>query len=264
MDIDRLFSVKGMNAVVLGASSGIGKAIAEMFSEMGGKVVLSDIDEEGLKRLSDSLRSRGHEVNHMKCDITDLNQVKKLVNFSLSVYGNVDALYVTPSINVRKSIENYTYEDFEKVINVNLKGNFMVVKEFLSVMKNNKGGGSVVLFSSIRGTVVEPGQSVYAMTKAGIIQLAKVAAAEYGKYNIRVNVIAPGVVDTPLTRQIKSDPEWFKAYTEKTILKRWATPEEIANVALFLAMPASSYITGTVIYVDGGWTAIDGRYDPKV
>jgi len=97
-----------------------------------------------------------------------------------------------------------------------------------------------------------------------MVQLAKTAAAEWGRYNIRVNCIAPGVVDTPLTRQIKEDPEWYRAYLNKTALRRWAEPSEIAAVAIFLAMPASSYITGSVIYVDAAWTSIDGRYEPKV
>ncbi|ACP37414.1 SDR family NAD(P)-dependent oxidoreductase [Saccharolobus islandicus] len=248
-----LFSVKGKGAVVIGAGSGIGKAIAELFNNLGGKVMASDM--KGLEELSKIM-------NTFRADITNVNEVRDLVKFSLEKLGEINALYVTPSINVRKRIENYTYEEFDKVVNLNLKGTFIVLKEFLPVMK--KIGGSVVLFSSIRGKVTEPGQSAYAATKAAIEQLAKTAAAEYGKYGIRVNVIAPGIVDTPFTQQIKNDPEWYRAYTEKTILKRWATPMEIASVAVFLAMPASSYITGTVIYVDGGWTAIDGRYEPNV
>ncbi|QGA53900.1 SDR family oxidoreductase [Sulfolobus sp. E5-1-F] len=248
-----LFSVKGKGAVVIGAGSGIGKAIAELFTNLGGKVVASDV--KGLEELNKIAYT-------FKADVTNVNEVRELVKFSLEKLGEINALYITPSINVRKRIENYTYEEFDKVVNLNLKGTFIALKEFLPAMK--KSGGSVVLFSSIRGKVVEPGQSVYAATKAAIEQLAKTAAAEYGKYGIRVNVIAPGIVDTPFTQQIKNNPEWYKAYTEKTILKRWATPMEIASVAVFLAMPASSYITGTVIYVDGGWTAIDGRYEPNV
>ncbi|WP_173645077.1 SDR family NAD(P)-dependent oxidoreductase [Saccharolobus solfataricus] len=250
-----LFSLKGRTAVVIGAGSGIGKAIAKLFTDLGGKVVASDV--KGLEDLQST-------YDTFKADITNVNDVRQLVEFSLNKLGEIYALYITPSINIRKRIENYTLDEFDRVVNLNLRGNFIVLKEFLKVMKENKNGGSIVLFSSIRHLVTEPGQAVYASTKAAIVQLAKTAAAEYGKYGLRVNVIAPGVVDTPFTQQIKNNPEWYRAYTEKTILKRWADPMEIASVAVFLAMPASSYITGTVIYVDGGWTAIDGRYEPDI
>ncbi|MEM0373029.1 MAG: SDR family oxidoreductase [Sulfolobaceae archaeon] len=258
---EELFSIKGKTAVVTGAASGIGRAIAELFVKLGGKVVASDINEKGLEDLKKSVDGK---ILTFKADITKVDEVKELVKFSLDNLGEVNVLYIVPAINVRKRIEDYTYEDFDRVVNVNLRGTFIVLKEFLRVMKNNKGGGSVIIFSSIRNMVVEPGQSVYAATKAGVVQLARTAAAEYGKYGIRVNVIAPGVVDTQLTQQIKNDPEWYRAYAEKTVFKRWATPLEVASVAVFLAMPASSYITGAVIYVDGGWTAIDGRYEPKL
>jgi len=259
-----LFSVENKVAVVIGAAGGIGRAIAELFCGLGGRVVASDVDEKGLSELVDLLSRRGCDVRGFRADITRVDDVRALVDFSLKSYGRVDALYILPAINVRKPIERYTYEEFDRVVNVNLRGSFIALKEFLEAMKKNPEGGSVVLFSSIRHLVVEPGQSVYAATKAAIVQLARVAAAEYGKYNIRVNIIAPGVVNTPFVQQIKRDPEWYRAYAEKTILKRWADPMEIASVAVFLAMPASSYITGSVIYVDGGWTAIDGRYEPKL
>lgn len=259
-----LFSVEGKTAVVIGAASGIGRAITELFSKLGGKVIASDIDEKGLNDIVNYISNQGISIKGFRVDITNVSDVKALIDLCLRSYGQIDALYILPSINIRKSIQKYTYEEFDRVVNINLRGTFIALKEFLEVMKNNSNGGSVVLFSSIRHLVVEPGQSAYSATKAAVVQLAKVAAAEYGKYNIRVNVIAPGVVDTPFTQQIKKDPDWYKAYLEKTIFKRWADPIEVASVAVFLAMPASSYITGTVIYVDGGWTAIDGRYEPKL
>jgi len=240
---EELFSVRGKTAVVTGAASGIGRAIAELFAKLGGKVVATDVNEKGLE----DLKGIENVVGTFRADITNVNEVRELVKFSLEkLGGEVYALYILPAINIRKKIEDYSYEEFDKVVNINLRGTFILLKEFLRVMKGNKDGGSVVIFSSIRHLVVEPGQSVYAATKAGVVQLAKTAAAEYGKYGIRVNVIAPGVVDTPLTAQIKNDLEWYRAYAEKTVFKRWANPLEVASVAVFLAMPASSYITGTL------------------
>ena len=256
-----LFSVEGKVALVTGAAGGIGGAIAELFAELGGKVIASDVDMDRLEKFVKRLRDRGFEVHPYKADITSIEEVRKLLTFSYEKYGRIDALYIVPGINIRKPLQKHTYEEFEKVINVNLRGAFILLKESYPFMRE---GGSIVLISSIRSIVVEPGQGPYAATKAAMVQLAKVAAAEYSKRNIRVNVIAPGVIDTPLTQQIKNDPEWYRAYTEKTILKRWGDPREVAAVAVFLVMPASSYITGTVIYVDGGWTAIDGRYEPKL
>lgn len=221
----------------------------------------SDINEGMLDIVIKNLSERGYRVVGYKADITKVDDVRELLRFVREKYGGIDALYILPAINIRKTIQKYSYEEFDRVINVNLRGSFILLKESLPYMRE---GGSIVLFSSIRSVTVEPGQGPYAATKAALIQLARAAAAEYGRYCIRVNIIAPGVVDTPLSQQIKKDPEWYRAYVEKTILKRWADPREIASVAVFLSMPASSYITGSVIYVDGGWTAIDGRYEPNI
>jgi NAD(P)-dependent dehydrogenase (short-subunit alcohol dehydrogenase family) len=124
--------------------------------------------------------------------------------------------------------------------------------------------GSIVVFSSIRARVVEPGQSVYAMTKAGIVQLVRTAAAEFGTAGVRVNAIAPGVVETPLTAPIKAHADWYDAYANRNALKRWARADEMVGPTLFLACDAASYVTGTILYADGGWTAIDGRFTPPL
>jgi NAD(P)-dependent dehydrogenase (short-subunit alcohol dehydrogenase family) len=122
--------------------------------------------------------------------------------------------------------------------------------------------GSIILFSSIRSQVVEPGQGAYAATKAGIVQLAKTAAAEFGPHGVRVNAIAPGVIETPLTAPIKANREWYDAYAAKSVFNRWGRPEELVGAAVFLASDAASYVTGSVVFVDGGWLAADGRFSP--
>lgn len=242
-----LFSLKNKIALVVGGASGIGKAISEGFKEFGAYVIVADINEKGAREVGDE----GKFV-----DISNLNSIK-------NIFKDLDKLNIllsTPGINIRKRIEEYSYEEFQKIFNINLIGQFFLAKEAIKTME--KTGGSMIFISSIRAFVIEPGQGPYSMTKGGIVQMVKVLAAELAKYNIRVNSIAPGVVDTPLTAQIKKNPKWYEAYASKTALKRWAKPSEIVGTAILLASDAGSYITGTTILVDGGWTAIDGRYNP--
>jgi NAD(P)-dependent dehydrogenase (short-subunit alcohol dehydrogenase family) len=154
-------------------------------------------------------------------------------------------------------------EDFRRVERLNLEGTFLVIREFGARMVA-RNGGSIVVFSSIRAQVVEPGQGAYAATKAGVVQLVRTAAAEFGPSGVRVNAIAPGVVDTALTASIKADPDWYNAYAQKSVLGRWALPDELIGATVFLASDASSYVTGSYLTVDGGWLAADGRYTPKL
>jgi NAD(P)-dependent dehydrogenase (short-subunit alcohol dehydrogenase family) len=127
-----------------------------------------------------------------------------------------------------------------------------------------RGGGSLVALASIRAQVVEPGQAIYAATKAGIVQMVRTLASELGPQGVRVNALAPGIVDTPLTNQIKQQPDWSEAYAAKSVFNRWAKAEEMAGPIVFLCSDAASYVTGTVLYADGGWTAADGRFMPPL
>ncbi len=127
-----------------------------------------------------------------------------------------------------------------------------------------RGSGSIVAFSSIRGMLVEPGQSIYAATKSGTVQMVRALADELGQRNVRVNALAPGIVETPLTAQIKNSPEWWDAYANKSILGRWAQPHEMVGMIVYLISDAGSYTTGSWMFVDGGWTAADGRFTPPL
>jgi NAD(P)-dependent dehydrogenase (short-subunit alcohol dehydrogenase family) len=194
-------------------------------------------------------------------DIREADAVRGAFNAIVLMRGALDIVICTPSINVRKPILQYSQEEFDRVVDVNLRGTFNVLQAAGRVM-TSKRRGSIVIFSSIRSQVVEPGQSVYAMTKAGIVQLVRTAAAEFGGFGVRVNAIGPGVVETPLTEQIKANADWYNAYANKSALKRWATADEMVGPTLFLASDAASYVTGTILFADGGWTAADGRFTP--
>lgn len=172
-------------------------------------------------------------------------------------------MLTTPAMNLRKRLLDYSDEEFDRVIELNLKGTFRVARACARAMAQRKNG-SIILMASIRAAMVEPGQSIYASTKAGIVQMARGLAAELGPLGVRVNALAPGIVATPLTRPITSDPSWNEAYAKRSALGRWAEPEEMAGPIVFLASDASSYLTGTVIFADAGWTAIDGRFEPRL
>ena len=149
--------------------------------------------------------------------------------------GRLDIVVCTPGINVRKPILSYSGDEFDRVVGVNLKGSFNVLQAAGRIMTAQQRG-SIVIFSSIRSQVVEPGQSVYAMTKAGIVQLVRTAAAEFGPHGVRVNAVGPGVVETPLTAPIKANTEWYDAYANKSVLKRWARADEMVGPTLFLLL----------------------------
>ncbi len=254
------FRLDGRHIAVVGAASGIGEAVALSCGRQGARVACVDMNAVGAERVAFQVRGEGGLAAAYACDIGESAQVDVLMA-ELDRVAEVDGLACTPGVNVRKPLLAYTDEEFERVVRVNLRGNFNVLRAAGRIM-TARGRGSIVLFSSIRAQVVEPGQSVYAATKAGVLQLARAAATEFGPSGVRVNAIAPGVTETPLTKPIKSVPDWYAAYAAKTVFNRWATPEEMAWPAVFLLSDAASYVTGTMLAVDGGWLAADGRYAP--
>lgn len=253
---ESLFDLHGKVVAVVGAGSGIGEAVALLAVRLGGRVSLLDLQEDKARAVA---ARAGGDAEAVAIDVADAVSVDQAFDDLVKRRGGLDVVISTPSINVRKPILAYSPEELDRVLSVNVKGSFNVLRAAGRHL-TAQGRGSIVLFSSIRSLVVEPGQSVYAATKAAIVQLVRTAAAEFAP--VRVNAIAPGVVDTPLTAPIKKDAAWYAAYAQKSALKRWARPEEIAAPTLFLASDAASYVTGTVLFVDGGWTAIDGRFDP--
>lgn len=246
----------GKVAAVVGAGSGIGEAVAVGLADRGARVACFDLNGPAVERVAE--RCGGPSA---MLDVRDASAVDAAIDSLVSTEGQLDIVVCTPGVNVRKPLLQYSDDDFDRVVGVNLKGSFHVLRSAGRVMTRQRRG-SVVLFSSIRSQTIEPGQSIYAATKAGIVQLVRTAAAEFGPSGVRVNAIAPGVVETPLTEPIKAVPEWYDAYAQKTVLGRWATVEEMVGPTLFLASDASSYVTGTVLFVDGGWTAADGRFQP--
>jgi NAD(P)-dependent dehydrogenase (short-subunit alcohol dehydrogenase family) len=257
-----IFTLQDKVIVVVGAASGIGEAVALGAAiEDAAFVACLDLNEAGAKAVAGRILSQGGKAGAGVLDIADPEAVTACFERLAQVHGRFDGLVCTPSINVRKPILAYSGDEFDRVVRVNLRGNFNVLQSAGRIMTAQKSG-SIVLFSSIRSVVTEPGQSVYSMTKAGILQLAKTAATEWALQGVRVNAVGPGVVETPLTAQIKSNQAWYDAYANKSPMQRWAQPTEMVGPTLFLLSDAASYVTGTIIYVDGGWLAADGRFTP--
>lgn len=254
-DYADLFRLDGRRAVVVGAGGGIGREVARALGAQGASLVCADVAKDRLEETAQLIDGTCVEVCVL--DVLDADEVERT---AIRVAPS-DVLVFTPATNVRKRLLDYTPEEFDRVIALNLRGSFNLVRSFGRQMVAH-GGGSIIGFSSIRAFTVEPGQGVYAATKAGLVQLLRTAAAELASDGVRANVVAPGVVETPLTRQITADPEWHRAYAEKSALGRWAQPWELAGAVVYLASDASSFVTGSVITVDGGWTAVDGRYTP--
>ena len=255
-----LFSLEGKTVAVIGGASGIGEAIAFGCAKQGARVICLDVNEDAARRVAERAAAEGCSCEAGGLDIRDASAVDRAFDDMDRKYG-VDVAICTPSINVRKPILKYTDEELSRVLDVNIKGNFHVLRAAGRVMTPRKKG-SIILFSSVRSVVVEPGQSAYAATKAGIVQLARAAAAEFGPHGVRVNAIGPGVIETPLTAPIKANKAWYDAYAAKSVFNRWGRPDELVGAAVFLASDAASYVTGSIIFVDGGWLAADGRFQP--
>lgn len=252
-DYTQLFRLDGRRAVVVGAGSGIGRESALALAAHGAEVVCADRDVAAAE--ATVALGGGHTAYEL--DVLDSEAVSR----AAEELGTVDVLVFTAATNVRKRVLDYSVEEFDRVVGLNLRASFDLVRAFGPGMAE-RGRGSIIGFSSIRAVAVEPGQGVYAATKAGLVQLLRTAAAELGPQGVRLNAIAPGVVDTPLTAQIRAVPEWSDAYASKSALGRWSHAQELAGAVVYLASDASSFVTGSQLFVDGGWTAIDGRYTP--
>jgi NAD(P)-dependent dehydrogenase (short-subunit alcohol dehydrogenase family) len=257
---DGLFDLTGRTAIVIGAGSGIGESIALGCASHGARVVCLDVNEHAAQRVSAQVAAQGGAGEAGAVDIRDPAAIDRAFDDVERRHG-VDIAICTPAMNVRKPILKYTDDELSRVLDLNIKGSFHVLRAAGRVM-TARARGSIILFSSIRSQAVEPGQSVYAASKAAVVQLAKAGAAEFGPHGVRVNAIAPGVIETPLTAPIKANADWYRAYAAKSVFNRWGRPEELAGAAVFLASDASSYVTGSVVFVDGGWLAADGRFTP--
>jgi NAD(P)-dependent dehydrogenase (short-subunit alcohol dehydrogenase family) len=251
-----MFDLTGKTAVVLGAASGIGKASAEALTAFGAEVICADQDRDGVERtateLGLSLKSNTHVV-----DAGNSTDVERLATAVTRAGRRIDIAVTTPAIHVRKLMLDYTNAEYDRVVDLNLRGTFFFLRAFGNIMRG-QNGGSLIATSSVRATTLEPGLAIYGATKAGIIQMVRGLASEVGMHGVRVNAVVPSIVETPLIAPLKARGDIFQKLAAHTAFNRWSQPNEVASAVAFLASDAASYITGTALLVDGGWTAIDG------
>ncbi|ALM86803.1 3-oxoacyl-ACP reductase [Bordetella sp. N] len=255
----QLFSLQGKIAVVLGAASGIGQASAHALGALGAHVLCADRDGAGARATAEQIQQNSAHggASWLETDAGSGAAIAALADKVLADHGRVDVAVSTPALNIRKLIVDYTEEEFDQVVNLNLKGAFHFMRSFGRPMMK-QGSGSLILCSSMRAVTIEPGLGIYAATKAGIAQMVKAFASEVGSYGVRVNAVMPSIIETRLTAPLKEKQDIYKTYAGHTVLNRWGQPSEVGSAVAFLASDAASYISGSSLSVDAGWTAIDG------
>jgi len=248
------FKLDNKISLVTGGAGGIGSEICKSLLDAGSKVIIADIDSKKSKKLLKKINNKN--IEYYKLDSTSEKNIKSLSRFILKKYQRLDVLVNCVGICFNKEAEKVKKKEWDKVINININSMFYVCKEFGKIFIKQKKG-TIVNIGSNSGLIVDKPQpqASYNASKAAVHQLTKSLACEWSKYNIRVNAIAPGYVATEMTLLGRKKPHWFKYWIEMTPMKRLAEPSEIASVALFLASESSSYCTGSIISVDGGYTS---------
>ncbi len=255
MDQFPKFDLNGQVALVTGAARGLGRAISLALAHAGADVALGLRDIQADAGLPQEIEKLGRRALPLQMDVTQVDQISRAVDAAAEQFGRLDILVNNAGIAPGNPAEDFREVDFDQTVAVNLKGTFFASQAAARVMIRQKSG-SIINMSSQAGFAALPTESVYCMTKAGLVHLTKCLAVEWGKYNIRVNAVAPTFIYTPGTEEALADPG-FKADVVERIaaLHRIGEPVEVAGAVVFLASPAASLITGHTIVIDGGWTA---------
>ena len=250
------FSLKGKLGLVTGAGSGIGRGMAAGLAGAGAKVALAGRNKEKLEKAASGIQAAGGDAVPFEVDMARPDSISNLVESVLKEFGRIDFLFNNAGMIHRAPAEDFPVDKWEEMIRVNLTGPFLLSQAVARHMIEKGVKGSIINTSSliaVFGGVTVP---AYAATKGGLTQLTKSMCNDWAKYGIRVNAIGPGWVKTEMTSALQKNSERFQAISARIPLNRWAEPEDLAGLAVFLASDASSYITGQVIFIDGGYMSM--------
>lgn len=245
------FDFKGKIVLVTGGGGGIGKELAHAFSKCDGTIVVADILQNKAKEAAEELRDADGTAEWITTDISSLESIKNMISYTVEKFGKLDILLNNAGLNIRKPAIEFTETDWEKIISVNLKGAFFVAQESgKQMIKQQKG--KIINIASDGAFLATANLAIYQTSKAGVAHFTKVLAKEWAPYHINVNAIGPGYVITEMTKKFLEDQKIHDELLKKIPLGRFATPKDVASVALFLASPLADYITGQTIFVEGG------------
>jgi len=252
---DKLFDLEGRVALITGSSGGLGRVLAEGLARSGVTVIINGRQEKKVDAVVDSLKGKGYNAIPSLFDVTCPAEIQKAAEEVNARYGPPDILINNAGINLRRPLEEFPEEDWDTILNTNLKSAYMVSKAFVKPMIGKKEG-KIINICSLQSELGRKTIAPYAASKGGLKMLTRAMAAEWAEYNIQVNGIGPGYFKTELTRPLYEDDTFDRWLINRTPACRWGEPEELIGTVLFLASKASSYINGQVIYVDGGITAV--------
>jgi 2-deoxy-D-gluconate 3-dehydrogenase len=244
----------GKVVVVTGGTKGIGEATVRRFCEQGAHTIIVSRNGQECQAYAEDLQKEGLCATGLAADISKLSDIKKLVQTLISRFGAVDVLVNNAAVNTRKPALEFTEEEWDQMIDINLKGTYFCCIEFGRHMVERKSG-AIVNMASLASHIVLPGRSAYAATKGGIYQFSKGLANEWAKSGVRVNTVSPGFINTRLIEKNLADPYWVNLIESRTPMGRVGQREEVADVILYLASSRAAYVTGADLRVDGGWTA---------
>ncbi|MDB5550287.1 MAG: short-chain dehydrogenase/reductase [Rhizobium sp.] len=254
--LDR-YGLSGRTAIVAGGARGMGRAIAELAASTGADIVILDILEAETKETAAYIASTyGRKTKGIVADLSDAARAEAAVDAAIAEFGRIDVLFNCTGIAPNTDVLDIPAAEWAQVMNVNVNAQFYVAQPVARHMAA-QGGGSIVCIGSNSGFIVDrpQPQAHYNASKAAVHQMVKSLACELGTRNVRVNAVAPGFIVTEMTKRGMSNPEWMTTWTENTPMGRLGKPEEIANIMLFLASDASSFMTGSIVIADGGYTA---------
>ena len=245
--------LSGRVAIVTGAGSGNGRGIALRFAEEGASIVAADVDEAGARETAEAIETRGGRAHVSRTDVSRRPQAREMVARALDRFERIDILVNNAGVETLVPFIDLPEEDWDRILDINLKGAYLCGQEAARELVRAERGGAIINIASVNSEMALEGQAHYASSKGGLLMLTKAMALDLAPYGIRVNAIGPGIIETKMTAGSLNDPERRQMLLSRVPLGRVGQPRDVANAAVFLASEEADYVTGTILYVDGGW-----------